>query len=43
MILRKSWLNQTYTGDVLVVGVETGVTAAAIQVARWEAKTILVR
>ncbi|MEA5579844.1 FAD-dependent oxidoreductase [Nodularia harveyana UHCC-0300] len=32
----------TYTADVLVVGGGTGGTAAAIQAARWGAKTILV-
>ncbi len=35
-------VNQTYTADVLVVGGGTGGTAAAIQAARRNAKTILV-
>lgn len=36
-------LNQTYIVDILVVGGGTGGTAAAIQVARRGAKTILLR
>jgi len=36
-------VHQTYTVDILVVGGGTGVTAAAIQVARRGGKTILLR
>lgn len=35
--------HQIYTSDVLAVGKGTERTAAAIQAARWGAKTILVR